>query len=133
MDAVRNIFDNSTVETFYSLLYFRRWQPTRCNRPDFFRKLLRIREFVWVFVMMRRKKKGGGCSRPLLISNLSGVDQLEAQSDHSLNNAVADGVCSSAKYDAAVVLARSRVIECEIQPWIARNKCKVRMIQEIVG
>ena len=46
---------------------------------------------------------------------------------------MADGVCSCAKYDAAVVLARSRVIECEIQRWIARNECKVRMIQEVVG
>jgi hypothetical protein len=52
MDAVRNVFDNFDYRIFYSRRYF------SCNRPDFFRKLLRIREYGRVFVRMQRKKKG---------------------------------------------------------------------------
>jgi hypothetical protein len=52
MDAARNVFDNFNHRIFHSLRYF------SCNRPDFFRKLLRIREYGWDSVRMRRKKKG---------------------------------------------------------------------------
>jgi hypothetical protein len=58
MDAVRNVFDNFNYRIFYSLRYLDVWQRTRCNSLDFFRKLLRIREYGCVFVRMRRKKKG---------------------------------------------------------------------------
>jgi hypothetical protein len=49
MDAVRNVFDNFNYESSIRSVIFDVWQPTRCNRPDFFRKLLRIREYGWIF------------------------------------------------------------------------------------
>ena len=61
MDAVRNVFDNFNYRIFYSLRYFRRLAAHALQQPDFFR---------WVFVRMRRKRKGGCCSRPLLIFEL---------------------------------------------------------------
>jgi hypothetical protein len=51
MDAVRNVFDNFNYRIFHSLCYF------SCNRPDFFRKLLRIREYGWIFVRMSQKER----------------------------------------------------------------------------
>jgi len=57
MDAARNVFDNFNYRIFCSLRY------SNCNKPDSFRKLLRIREYGWVLGFVA-KRKGGWCCHP---------------------------------------------------------------------